>query len=317
MVWAKKNRSDIDDPVLHPELRKPTAPGAPIAPGGGGSALAPTSSASPILVARSPGNYPVGGQSVAITNPANPTAHFVTSSDSLTNVLQWNSSDGNSRRGFVTLVTSNLVRASTDHLNAAVWVRITMGSPRGSITFWQMAPAIVPVQGTYLRCDALIASAGNQLAYGGTLPSAPVIPVLNGPYSWNLSANFFDEDADLYPGPSVLGPSLQVCDQANAPQWEAPAIIDSIELVNTNATAGVFIVVADTTAPVTLLPGEDSGVVFVPAQSTVSVGRNLLGSFSSGVALFGTTTFTGTFTDDPNGANVFATIRGIFLQPGS
>jgi hypothetical protein len=309
-----KTRNNVDDPILHAPLRT----GAPAKPAGGANAFGPQSGA-PVLVARDPGDYPVGGQAVTVSAQVNATQHPWTSADAMTTVLQWQAKDGNSRRGFVTLVPSNPKRAMADRINVAAWCRITMGSARGSISFWAMAPAIVPVQGTYLRVDALLARAGNQLAYGGTLPSGPIIPVIPAvPLSWDLSANFFDEDSDRFPDPTILGPSLVPCTQAAAAQWDAPAIIDSIELTNTNAAAGVYIVIGDstiTTGPA-FVPGEDVGIVFVPAGSTVSVGRELLGSFSNGVTLFGTTTFSGAFTDDPNDANVFATIRGLYLQPG-
>ena len=275
-----------------------------------------------------PASYPVGGQSVTVSATVTTTpTHVVGPNDTLTNVLQWSAPDGKSVRGVLTLVPS----APAQHVGdppSAIWCLITMGSPRGKIAWWELAPAIVPVEGTYLRVDAIYARVPKYLGVTtagnlneGNAAAAPIVPQWNFAHSSQITVNFFDEFADRYPGVSIVGTPQQPAQLVTsgsfgAPQWQNPVILHSIEFSNSN-TADVWIGWADTTAP-NLNTVVVNGIVKVPAGQSVAIGQGLLGSFGVGLSLFGVTApGQPPYTNDTNDQNVFATIRGLSLQTGT
>lgn len=328
-----------DDPIEFRGPRvggpQPFAPGAPSIGDGLVAALRSLFPFSGIDTGRAlqvrppPAHYPVGGQTVTITaNATTVAAHVVGPNDGLTNILQWTSGDPNrSVRGMLSLVPGPPGQHVGDPFSA-VWCLITMGTLRGKVSWWELAPALVPVEGTYLRVDAIFArcpkfiaviDAGNLNA--GQTPPGPIIPQWNFPHTATITANFFDEFSERYPSPSIIGTpqqpaSLVTIGSFGTPQWQQPVILTSVELTNSNAS-DVYIGFSDGTG-VNLSTVIVNGIIKVPAGSSVAVGQELLGSYGVGVCMFGVTTpGQPPYTNDTNDANVFATMRGISLQNGN
>lgn len=330
----------LDDPVTFPGPRQGGPPPPPAGPGGNlvdalGNALRSVFPFSGIDVGRAlqvrrpPARYPVGGQTVTITaNATTIAAHVVGPNDGMTNILEWTSGDPERcARGMLSLVPGPPGQHVGDPFSA-VWCLITMGSKRGKIAWWQLAPALVPIEGTYLRVDAIFARCPNFLAVvdagnlnAGQTPPAPIIPQWNFAHSGQITANFFDDFSERYPSPAIIGTpqqpaSLVTIGSFGTPQWEQPVILTSVELTNTNAS-DVYIAFSDGTG-VNTSTVIVNGIVKVPAGASVAVGQELLGSYGCGVCMFGVTTAgQPPYTNDTNDANVFATMRGICLQNGS
>lgn len=316
----RNHRHDDDDPVLllREDPQRVASWGQPTPPRQVAPQAVTGSADAPTIVATNPGNYPVGGGPVTVpvtTAFIGATPQLLTN---LVNILQWSSNDGSSRRGVVTLTTTPVAIGGVAQDNAAVACRITMGSPRGAVTFWEMAPAIVPVQGTYVRVDAGISFAPLRILSSIGGPQA----VTRAGMSAQVAANWYDAaDASFWPQPALLnnsniliGPA--VCDSVHAPQFKGPVILTSLLLSNNNPTAGVWIAIGDS---ITAMPpgGQWKSVVMVNPMQTLSVGRALLGSFGCGVGLVGYTDPKGAAAEDPNDVNVVAQMYGIWPQFGT
>jgi|SRR5579859_5107333 len=310
------HRNDSDDPVLVDRLRRPPEPGAIVL----GSSQPIGRTALPV------GEYPVGGQVLSISNKPG------LGTPQLTTLMQWSSPDGVARKGTVALAC-NVPALVTPFLAfgqaPAVYCLVTVGSARGKIAFWQVAPALVPVEATYVRVDAMLAPAGGLIGFlgggggdGQTAFAKPPPFTVAQVYTCNVQAQFFDNKA---PGewPTIqLGPSMQQASTATnlGLLYGYPAIVKSAVFNNNNATSAVWMVLADTYktqgggvgTPLNLSYAKL--IVNVPAQASISIGEDLLGSFTNGVAAVGVTSPDGSqgraWTEDNNDANVFVTLRG-------
>lgn len=299
------HRNNADDPVLVPALRRPPDPTSPIALG-----ATQTISRSALAV----GEYAIGGQVITLTNPGAGVAPSQT-------ILNWTSPDGVARKG--TIILACLAPALvTPFISPRIWPAyyclVTVGNARGSHTFWAIAPAIIPVEATYVRVDAQLAPAGGQIstANGETTFGAPPAFTFAQKFSGQIKASFFDNHVDNQWRDIQLGASGQQASNVNLGiRFGGPAIVTSIVLNNNNATAGVWMEVVDTQNTQDSDASLVAQVVWVPAKASVSIGGGLLGSFSNCVCVQGRSSPDGSTghnpAEDGNDANVFCTVRGI------
>jgi hypothetical protein len=312
-----KNRNNNDDPVFAPAAHSATASG-PIG-------LAPSGTPVPPIqrVALAMGDYPVGGDIVTLTNPGLGVA-------SAQRLLYWSSPDGIARKGTLILeCTSPRRRGEIPGQYPSVYCLVTVGTARGKTSFWQIAPALVPVEATYVSVDAQLAPGCGMIGLQGAPPSPQAFaqppPFTSAEQFYATATAQFLDNASPNQWPTIqLGPSMQSAQSGtnNAVMFSWPAIVRSAVFSNNNATAGVWMVIAD--AAISLAWANLAFVnatVFVPAKASVSLGEELLGSFSNGVMSFGVTSPDGsqgqTFTEDTNDANVFLTLRGQQLNFGT
>lgn len=230
----------------------------------------------------------------------------------------------------------NATGASTGTRQSAlgVYARITFGGLKGAVSQWVAAPCIFPCEGSFIRVEGIIAalpySLLNNIAgapqQGGS-PQVVIGALSSSGYSCQLQSLVLDGWTDLG-APQILcngfTPSKvgAKCGLAAGPQLTLtsggynPAIIDSIVFTNMNAAAAVQMYGMD--GPIASGISTDYqrlGGIWVPAQSTVSVGKALLGAWFSNVILAGVTGPPDSNVEDLNDANVYATIYGRMLSP--
>jgi len=314
------HRSNVDDPIFVDRLRRP----------GGAS---PIALASTDLIGRTAlpiGDYPVGGQSSLLSNPAR------AGGAQPKTILQWSSPEGIARKGTIALMCSapSLVAPLvTPRQWPSIYCLVTVGNARGKFTFWQVAPALVPVEATYVSVDAILAPGCGMIGpqggqTNGSSFAQPPPFVSAQVFQATVLAQFFDNVAPKAWPTILLGPSMQQASSATdlGKMFSWPAIVKSAVFANANAAAGIWMVLCDCFSAQggvgkNLNLGQANVIVFVPAQASVSIGEDMLGSFSNGVVAVGVTSPAGSqgtaWTEDANDANVFVTLRGQQLNFGT
>ena len=205
----------------------------------------------------------------------------------------------------------------------ALYVKITVGSDRGSVSQWVAAPCQFPCEGQFVKVEANLANSAPSVQSDprtlspGTQIGTPYPQTSQ--FSTFATALIIDGWTD--DGPSILLQKSTACGSASLGTpgnfVAGPVIIESISLTNTNATGQVLIAVCDSGFAGSFQPLFQVLTVYVPALTTVSVGKDLLGTFGVGVNVLGIVAPPSVVnSEDANGANVYATIRGRYLLPG-
>lgn len=208
-----------------------------------------------------------------------------------------------------------------------LYVRVTYGTVRGSVSRWVATPCELQVEGSFVRVEGAMGALPYLLfnvAATGQAGGAP-LPIGSGigpAFVCKVMSVVVEGHADT--GPSMLltttlDASLQ-CGIAHGPQLPLtaagflPAILDSVVLTNTGAVA---VAMCGFDGPGTNVNGQyqRTPLIYVPATSTVSVGSALLGAWFANVVWAGVTPPPNSSTEDPNGANVYVSMYGRILNP--
>lgn len=287
----------------------------------GGSAnpggMIPTSTAGeppvPIVLVKS--HNPIAGAVTVVGSPAG---------TALAQLAYYQTPD-NVPRKVTIFVTQNgpITQGGSPTSQLALYCKVTVGSDRGAVSQWIAAPCVFPAEGQFVKVEAMISgSAPSVMADVRVLPKGAI---LGTPYPgtsvWTVQATALVVDGWTDEGPSILLAKSIPCGsvaQGTAGNFvDGPVIVDSISFSNTNASAGVLMAVCDTGPGGAFVPEFQVITVYVPAQTTVSVGRDLLGTFGNGVNMIGIVAPPSIVNaEDTNGANVYATVRGRYLLAG-
>jgi hypothetical protein len=241
-----------------------------------------------------------------------------------TQIAYYTTPDGVPRKGTVVVAPGAIYTQGNIPAIAnenGVYVKITMGTKRASVSRWVGSPCIFPVEGSWVKVEALISGVPFQVQGSQTIASGlngQPVTAPSGATAWQSQVT-----CTVIDGWTDYGPSTPIV--LNNPcgltaQLFGPVIVDDLSLSNFNATASVQLAIIDKTGTpyeggTPSAGGHMIGSVIVPAGTTVSVGRSLLGPFGLGLALVGFTgnPAAGALTHDPNDANVFASVWGKYL----
>lgn len=269
----------------------------------------------PIVLVKS--HNPIAGPQPVIGSPKG---------DSLAQLAYYQTPDNVPRRVTV-FVTQNgpILSGGIAANQVALYVKITIGSDRGSVAQWVAAPCAFPCEGQFVKVEANIGSTPPNVlsdarqAINGAKVGVP--STVGNLYTTSATAIVVDGWTD--DGPSIILANSIPCGLAaqSTPGYyvSGPVIVDSISLTNTNATGQVLMAICDTGPPHTGAIQSIFQMVttYVPALTTVSIGKDLLGTFGNGVNIVGIIAPPSLVNgEDVNDANVYATIRGRYLLPG-
>lgn len=277
---------------------------------------------SPIVHVKS--HNPIAGNVLVIASPPTAAPGGGLVPQALTQLAYLTTPD-NVPRKVTVIVTQNSPVTNTESgaaiANAGLYVKLTVGTDRGSVTQWVSAPCVIPTEGTFVKVEAtigvtpfrVVASDALAINSGLGMPPAP-----QGAGNQQCYASALVVDGSNDEGPSILlglsGPFQ--CGGAPFAGFlvQGPVLIDEIILHNTNASASVLMAALDAKA---IAPSDIAALVYVPPQGSVSIGRDLLGAFANGLNLTGITPPpTGSITVDTNDLNVYAQVRGRYILPG-
>jgi hypothetical protein len=269
-----------------------------------GPPIAAPSGETPMPIVHVPSKNPIGGpQTVTASAMALAPLAFVTSPD------------GRPRK-YTVIVTPTAPFSGIGAV--ALYAKITMGVRLGSIAQWVACPCVFPVDGSFVQVQAQIAKTPQMLS-STTANLAPLGTPLFPPAGEGPAATYTTQAVALViDGWTEEGPSILIAQDAacNATLATGPVLVDTVAFTNTNANAGCLMVLSDYLQAGEVSAGNNMISVYVPAQSSVSVGRELLGPFSNAViATAITPPITGHPATDPNGTNVYATVRGRYFLP--
>jgi hypothetical protein len=185
-----------------------------------------------------------------------------------------------------------------------VYTKITYGTQRGRAVQIVGSPCMFPIEGSYVKVEAMIGDLPYQLGLAGAVS----VSSFSSQFQCSVTAMVIDGWTD--DGPAILFARDAPCGNVFVPQvglggvaHGLPAIIDLICLSNTNATGTLQMRIADS------IVGANGFSVFVDAQTSTTVTRDMLGPFFSGVSI---ESVTGDSTDQ----NVLATVWGRYLLQG-
>jgi hypothetical protein len=275
----------------------------------GGSALPggpmPTDSRghSPIPIVRVPSKNPIAGPQTVTSDGSN-----------LAQLAYYTSPDGVPRK-MTLLVTVNTGISLTSGGGVAtavgLYVKVSYGMDRGNVVQWIAAPCVFPIEGSWVKVEAIVGKAPFRLQNSGAKIGTPPLPPGPATYSTQATALLVDGWTDV--GPSIVIAQSTAC---NAVLATGPMLVDSVAFTNTDATNTVLMFISDTTIPTqALLSVNALTQLYVPPKATVSVGPELLGAMSNACYAVGVTSPT-SGTIDALGTGIYAIVRGRYLLPG-
>jgi hypothetical protein len=239
----------------------------------------------------------------------------------LQELAYWKSVDGVPRPVTLVCTFTPPVPQGTDGVTG-LYLRVWQGNERGVIAKWYGAPCVIPLTASFVRVD-------------GAFGPLPYTVGQSGPPPWGGTSSFQSTvttlliDGAVDQTPPILLAHGVIATNANSPIVQGPAILTSLEFTN-QGTTGVLMAWGDGTGGVTPVQFgklSRSGIVYVPGQTSISVGANLLGPIASqtnvstgtgGLCVSGiVSALTFTTTEDANDANVIVSAWGQILTPGS
>lgn len=224
--------------------------------------------------------------------------------------------------------------------NLGLYVRVTYGTGRASVSRWVATPCELQVEGSYVRVDANIGilayCLGTATGTAGSSSGGAPLSIGTGAspsFCCSVMCGVVEGHSDV--GPSMLltpngalnpnnpPPGGIQCGFAAGPQLPLtasgylPAILDSVVLTNTGAVA---VAMCGFDGPAALIGGyaprfQRTPLIYVPATSTVSVGSALLGAWFANVTWAGVTPPPRSGATDTNDANVYVAMYGRVLNP--
>lgn len=265
------------------------------------------------------GRIPSPVVSVKSKNPIAGPQLVTTSKNNLAQLAYYTTPDNRPRKATI-IITQNspivLPGTATPVGSAGLYAKITYGPDRGGVSQWIATPCVFPVEGQFIKVEGLIGTVPFFLENQGA-PGSGVGTLNGGVAQGQCTATCLIIDGWTDEGPSILlVPFPTVCSAVPAPNSfmvQGPVIIDEILLTNTSTTATVLMGIYDGAngLAATLLVAH----TYVPPQTTVSVGVDLLGAFGQGLNIYGINGLSAHPSQDANDANVYASIRGRYLLP--